>query len=142
MARWLLKTEPSAYSISDLVRDGRTRWDGVTNPQALQNLRAMQAGDDVVLYHSGERAAVGAAKVLAGPVADPRDPAGRLASVEVGGARPFSRPVPLGEIRDLAAFQGSPLLRQGRLSVVPLSAAQWKAIARLGAAAPRPVSRP
>lgn len=140
MACWLLKTEPSAYAIADLVRDGRTRWDGVRNPQALQHLRAMRAGDDVVLYHSKEKAAVGAAKVLAGPVADPRDPAGKLVTVEVGGARPFARPVPLGEIRDLGAFEGSPLLRQGRLSVVPLSAAQWEALARLGAAGP--VSRP
>jgi predicted RNA-binding protein with PUA-like domain len=142
MACWLLKTEPSAYSITDLVRDGRTRWDGVTNPQALRHVRAMRTGDDVVLYHSGEKAAVGTAKVLAGPAPDPRDPAGKLVTVEVGGARPYARPVPLGEIRGLAAFEGSPLLRQGRLSVVPLDVAQRRALARLGAAGAGRVSRP
>jgi predicted RNA-binding protein with PUA-like domain len=133
MASWLLKTEPTAYALADLVREGRTRWDGVTNPQALQHLRAMRAGDGVVVYHSGEKAAAGTAKVLAGPVLDPRDPAGRLVTVEVGGARPFGRPVPLAELRALPVFAGSPLLRQGRLSVVPLGDAQWRALARLGA---------
>jgi predicted RNA-binding protein with PUA-like domain len=143
MAYWLLKTEPSAYALADLVRDGRTRWDGVANPQALQHLRAMRRGDGLVVYHSGETAAVGTARVLAGPVPDPRDPSGRLVTVEIGGARPFRRPVPLAELKGLPSFAGSPLLRQGRLSVVRLGAAQWRALGRLGGAArPRRVSRP
>jgi predicted RNA-binding protein with PUA-like domain len=138
MARWLLKTEPSAYALADLVRDGRTRWDGVSNAQALGHLRAMRPGDELVVYHSGERRAVGTARVLAAEGARaPAPPA-----VEVGEARPFARPVPLAEIGRLAPFAGSALLRQGRLSVVPLTAPQWRALLRLGAAPARRVSRP
>jgi predicted RNA-binding protein with PUA-like domain len=136
MAYWLLKTEPSAYSFQDLRRDGRTSWDGVTNAQAVLNLRAMRRGDRAVLYHSGEKVAVGLARVSAGPVADPRDGSGRRVVVEVEAGAPLPRPVALDELKGLAAFRESPLLRQGRLSVVPLSAAQWTALRKRAATPP------
>ena len=132
MPCWLLKTEPSAYSFDDLARDGRTRWDGVTNAQAQANLRAMRKGDEVVVYHSGEKAAVGLARVVRAASPDPGDPTGKRVAVDVQAGRPLATPVPLEALRAEDAFDGSPLLRQGRLSVVPITAAQWKAVLRLG----------
>ncbi len=132
MPCWLLKTEPSTYSFDDLVRDGTTRWDGVTNAQAQVNLRAMKKGDDVVVYHSGEKAAVGLARVARAAYPDPADPAGKRAAVDLRAGRPLAAPVPLEALRAEGAFEGSPLLRQGRLSVVPVTAPQWKAVLRLG----------
>jgi predicted RNA-binding protein with PUA-like domain len=115
---WLLKTEPSVYSYADLEREGKTAWDGVTNPVALKNLRAMQAGDRVFVYHTGdEKAAVGIAEVVRAAYPDPKRSDARLVVVDL---RPVER---LGR---------SPLVRQGRLSVVPLTAAQWKAIETRG----------
>ena len=130
MPCWLLKTEPSAYSFDDLVRDRRTRWDGVTNAQAQANLRAMRKGDDVVVYHSGEKAAVGLARVVRPAYPDPADATGKRVAVDLEAARPLAAPVRLEALREEAAFEGSPLLRQGRLSVVPVTAVQWKTILR------------
>ncbi len=132
MPFWLVKTEPSAYAFDDLRRDRKTRWDGVSNAQAQANLRAMREGDEVAVYHSGEKAAVGLAKVAGGPSPDPGDPAGKRVAVDLAAGAPLAAPVPLEALRAEKAFQGSPLLRQGRLSVVPLTAAQWKALLRLG----------
>jgi len=133
MPSWLLKTEPTAYAFEDLRRDRKTRWDGVSNAQAQGNLRAMRVGDPIVVYHSGEKAAVGLARVARAAYPDPGDPAGRLVAVDLLAGAPLAVPVPLAALHAEEAFDGSPLLRQGRLSVVPLTAAQWKVLLRLGA---------
>ena len=119
MAYWLLKTEPSEYSFDDLVRDGGTTWDGISNPVAVKHLAAMASGDQVVIYHTGkERRAVGLARVAAaGPVIAP-------------GAR-LPEPVGLDALKAAPAFAASPLVKIGRLSVVPLDAKQWQLILKL-----------
>ena len=132
---WLLKTEPTVYGYDDLEREGRAVWDGVSNPAALKNLRSMQGGDGVVVYHTGdERAAVGLAEVARAAYPDPKKGDPRLVVVDVVPRGRLKRPVTLDEIKALALFKDSPLVRQGRLSVVPLTAAQWKAIVARGAA--------
>jgi len=132
---WLLKTEPSAYGYDDLEREGRAVWDGVRNPAALKNLRAMKEGDGLVIYHTGdERAAVGLAEVVRSAYADPKKGDPRLVVVDLVPRGRFKRPVTLDEIKSLALFKDSPLVRQGRLSVVPLTAPQWKALTARGAA--------
>jgi predicted RNA-binding protein with PUA-like domain len=126
MTWWLLKTEPGDYAWDDLVRDGTTAWTGVTNPQARANLRTMRAGDRAVIYHSGERRAVGVAEVVKaayGTEADVR--------VDVRAVEPLAAPVPLEALKLEPAFEGSVLLRQGRLSVVPLSPAEWRGLESL-----------
>lgn len=130
---WLLKTEPGAYSYQDLEREGRARWDGVTNPVALRNLRLMKEGDRVLVYHTGdEKSVMGEAEVVRAAYADPSAADARLVVVDVEPRGRLPRPVPLAELRTLAELDGSPLLRQGRLSVVPLNAAQWNAITKRG----------
>jgi predicted RNA-binding protein with PUA-like domain len=136
MAYWLLKTEPSSYSFADLRRARRTRWDGVTNPQALGHLRSMAVGDGIAVYHSGDREVAGLARVARAAYPDPGHPSTGRAVVDVEAAGPLASPVPLEALKGEPTFAGSPLLRQGRLSVVPLTAAQWKAILRLGATRP------
>jgi predicted RNA-binding protein with PUA-like domain len=134
MPCWLVKTEPSAYAFADLRRDRKTRWDGISNAQAQANLRAMRAGDAVAVYHSGEKAAVGLARVARGPYPDPGDPDGKRVAVDLAAEAPLASPVTLEALRAEKAFEGSALLRQGRLSVVPLTAAQWKVLLKLGRA--------
>jgi predicted RNA-binding protein with PUA-like domain len=130
---WLQKTEPSEYSYDDLEREGRARWDGVTNPVALRNLRTMKAGDRVLVYHTGrEKAVVGTAEVVRGAYPDPRAKGGRLVVVDVEPRGRLARPVPLAEIKAMPELAESPLVRQGRLSVVPLGAAQWSALEKRG----------
>jgi predicted RNA-binding protein with PUA-like domain len=122
---WLVKTEPEEYSFDDLVRDGTTVWDGVSNPQAIKNLRAMAAGERVFVYHTGsERRVVGRAEVArpAGPGPGPST------LVELKAGRTLKSPVPLADLKGDRAFADSPLVRQGRLSVVPLTADQVRAI--------------
>jgi predicted RNA-binding protein with PUA-like domain len=129
MACWLVKTEPSAYAFGDLVAERRTSWTGVKNPQAQLQLRAMRKGDRVAVYHTGgEKAVVGTAVVAGGPRPDPTDAAGRRVAVELQAGKALAAPVTLAALRAERAFAGSPLLVQGRLSVVPLTAAQWKVI--------------
>jgi predicted RNA-binding protein with PUA-like domain len=119
---YLLKTEPSVYSFADLQREKTTIWDGVTNPVAVKNLRAMKAGDGLVIYHTGdEKQAVGTASVLSVDVSDPKVPLVRI-KVE----KAVEQPKTLSEIKAHKLFSDSPLVRQGRLSVVPLTAAQFK----------------
>jgi predicted RNA-binding protein with PUA-like domain len=126
---WLLKTEPDDYSYDDLERAGEARWDGVTNPVALRHLRAMQPGDRVLVYHTGgERAVVGQAEVVRAAYPDPGDGDPRHVVVDVAARGRLARPVPLAEIKALDVFAESPLVRQGRLSVVPLTGEQWRAI--------------
>jgi predicted RNA-binding protein with PUA-like domain len=132
---WLLKTEPGSYGYDDLERDGRTVWDGVTNPVALKNLRAMQEGDEVLVYHTGdEKAVVGKARVVAAARPDPKAGDPRRVVVDIEAAGRLERPVPLAELKAHPEFAESPLVRQGRLSVVPLTRPQWRAI--VGAKAP------
>jgi predicted RNA-binding protein with PUA-like domain len=126
---WLLKTEPGDYSYDALEQAGRARWDGVRNPAAIRNLAAMKAGERVLVYHTGdEKAVVGTAEVVRAAYPDPKYPEGKLLVVDVEARGRLARPVTLAEIKTLAEFRESPLVRQGRLSVVPLTAAQWKAI--------------
>jgi predicted RNA-binding protein with PUA-like domain len=119
---WLLKTEPSEYAWEDLAKDGTTAWTGVTNPQAVGNLRAMKEGDRVLIYHSGERRAVGIAEV----VRTAYPPKGGGTAVDLRAVAALPAPVPLEALKVEPAFEGSVLLRQGRLSVVPLSPAEWR----------------
>ena len=128
MGYWLLKTEPGEYAWDDLAKDGTTTWTGVRSPQALGNLRAMRAGDRAVIYHSGERRAVGIAEVVHDASADP---SGGEVRVEIRAVRPLPAPVPLEALKTEPAFEGSVLLRQGRLSVVPLSPAEWRDLEEL-----------
>jgi predicted RNA-binding protein with PUA-like domain len=124
MGYWLLKTEPSAYGWDDLQKEGATAWTGVRNAQAQGNLRAMKAGDLAVIYHSGEKRAVGVAEVVRTAYPDPED--GAAVCVDVRAVAPLPAPVPLEALKTEPAFEGSLLLRQGRLSVVPLSPAEWR----------------
>ena len=119
---YLLKTEPTTYSFADLQRDKETIWDGVSNPVALKHLRAMTSGDRLIIYHTGdEKSAVGAATVVSNEVADPKDP-----RVKIKAGKPLPKPVALAEIKSHKLFADSPLVRQGRLSVVPLSDKQYE----------------
>jgi predicted RNA-binding protein with PUA-like domain len=126
---WLLKTEPSAYSYDDLEREGRAVWDGVSNPVALRNLRSMKVGDEALVYHTGdEKAAVAIARVVRAAYADPKAADPKRVVVDVEPLLRLRAPVTLAEMKAMAAFTDSPLVRQGRLSVVPLTAPQWKAV--------------
>lgn len=119
---YLLKTEPSTYSFADLQREKTTVWDGVSNPVALKNMRAMKPGERLVIYHTGdEKSAVGTAAVVSVDASDPSNP---RVTIKVGKA--IARPVTLAEAKADKLFADSPLARQGRLSVVPLNEAQYK----------------
>jgi predicted RNA-binding protein with PUA-like domain len=121
---YLLKTEPSEYSFAELQRDKTTVWDGVSNPVALKHLREMKPGDRLVIYETGDhKSAIGTASVVSADATDPRNPA---VKIKVG--KPLPRPVSLGEIKANKLFADSPLVRQGRLSVVPLTGAQYKVL--------------
>jgi len=122
---YLLKTEPSVYSFADLEREGTTIWDGVTNPVAVRHLREMNSGDRLVIYHTGdEKRAVGTASVVS---VDPSDAKNPMVKIKVGKA--ISEPRSLSEIKQTKSFAPSPLVRQGRLSVVPLTEEQYKFLA-------------
>ncbi|HTM86978.1 MAG TPA: EVE domain-containing protein [Terriglobales bacterium] len=121
---YLLKTEPSEYSFANLERDQSTVWDGVSNPVAVKNLRGMKPGDRLIVYHTGEeRRTVGTAEVVSVDNQDPKNP-----RVTIRAGRKLN-PTVLAEIKANQLFGDSPLLRQGRLSVVPLSEAQYKFLA-------------
>lgn len=132
MAYWILKTEPSEYSFADLRRDERTRWDGITNAQALKSLREMAVGDDCLIYHSGdERALVGRAKVVRAAYLHQDEPDPRLVSVDIAVDAPLPQPVPLAAIKADVAFAQLGLVRQGRLSVVPVPAPMHERLLRM-----------
>jgi predicted RNA-binding protein with PUA-like domain len=119
---YLLKTEPSVYSFADLEREKQTIWDGVTNPTAVKHLREMKAGERLIIYHTGdEKSGVGTATVVSVDGSDPKVP---QVKIKVGKA--IAAPKTLAEIKAHSSFADSPLVRQGRLSVVPLTAAQYK----------------
>jgi len=122
---WLVKTEPSTYSLDDLEREGTATWDGVNNPVALKHLRAMQPGDDVLIYHTGnEKAVVGVATVVAAANPDPK----------IKAKRRLPRPLTLATIKADKAFADLPLVRIGRLSAMPIPAAQYARILKLAGA--------
>jgi len=122
---YLLKTEPSEYSFADLQSDGTTVWDGISNPAAVKNLREMSAGAKLIVYETGARkSAVGTATVVSVDASDPKNP-----KVKIKAGKPIAKPVPLAEIKANKMFKDSPLVRQGRLSVVPLTNEQYKALA-------------
>lgn len=119
---YLLKTEPTAYSFADLVKDKETVWDGVHNPVALRNLGAMEAGTRLVIYETGDhKSAVGTATVVSVDASNPKDP-----RVKIKAGKALAKAVTLAEVKANKMFADSPLVRQGRLSVVPLTAAQYK----------------
>jgi predicted RNA-binding protein with PUA-like domain len=119
---YLLKTEPTVYSFADLERENTTIWDGVTNPVAMKNLRGMKPGEHLVIYHTGdEKSAVGTATVVSVDASDAKNP-----QVKIKAGKPLAKPVTLAEIKANKLFTDSPLVRQGRLSVVPLTDAQLK----------------
>lgn len=126
MAYWILKTEPEVYSYADLEREGGTVWDGVSNNAALLHLRRMQPGDQALIYHTGdERRAVGLATISSGPYPDPKLDDPRLVVVDVAPLRPLLRPVELGAVKADPFFASFALVRQGRLSVVPVTDEEW-----------------
>jgi len=119
---YLLKTEPTVYSFADLQRDNTTIWDGVTNPVAVKNLRGMKPADQLIIYHTGdEKSAVGTATVVSVDASDARNP-----QVKIKVGKPIAKPVTLAEVKANKLFADSPLVRQGRLSVVPLTDAQHR----------------
>jgi predicted RNA-binding protein with PUA-like domain len=119
---YLLKTEPSVYSFADLQRDQTTIWDGVSNPVALKHLREMKTGDHLVIYHTGdEKSAVGTATAISVDTSDAKNP-----QVKIKAGKTLSGPVTLAEVKANKLFADSPLVRQGRLSVVPLTAGQYR----------------
>ena len=121
---YLLKTEPTEYSFADLQKDSETTWDGVHNPVALRNLGAMQSGTRLVIYETGDhKSAVGTATVVSVDASNPKDP-----RVKIKAGKAIAKPMALSEIKANKLFADSPLVRQGRLSVVPLTAAQYKAL--------------
>lgn len=118
---YLLKTEPTVYSFADLEREKTTIWDGVTNPVAVKHLREMKAGERLVIYHTGdEKSAVGTASVASVEASDAKNP-----QVKIKAGQAIVAPKTLAEIKAHKMFADSPLVRQGRLSVVPLSEAQY-----------------
>jgi predicted RNA-binding protein with PUA-like domain len=125
MGRWLAKSEPSVYSYSDLERDARTEWSGIHNALALRHLKAMAPGDEMLFYHSGdERACVGIARVSSRPHPDPNDDRGSW-SVEVRAVRALRAPVTLSTLRSDPGLADFVLLRFSRLSLMPVTDAQW-----------------
>lgn len=126
---WLLKTEPGTFSWQDLVRDGRATWDGVKNPAALGHLRAMRSGDQAFVYHTGgEKSVVGICRVVSEPYADPKAGDPRLVVVDIEPVRPLPHPVSLAAIKADRQFAGFSLVRIPRLSVMPVTPEQWRAI--------------
>jgi predicted RNA-binding protein with PUA-like domain len=130
---WLVKQEPSSYSWSDFVAEGETSWTGVRNYTARNNLRKMRKGDEVFFYHSGEdKAVVGTAKVTRPAYPDSTAKEGDWSTVDLAPMKPLRKPVTLREIKDNPRLKGMPLIRQSRLSVMPLTEAEFSEIIRMG----------
>lgn len=132
MAYWLIKSEPSAYSWDQLVKDKKTSWTGVRNFQAMANLKAMKVGDRCFFYHSGEgKDIVGIAEVARTAYPDPTDKDGKSVTVDVKAVEPVKKPVTLGAIKADARFKDLKLVRQSRLSVSPVSDEHWKLLMKM-----------
>jgi predicted RNA-binding protein with PUA-like domain len=133
MGYWLVKSEPNVYSFAQLQKDKRTHWDGVRNHQAAINLKGMKKGDKCFFYHSNEgKEIVGIAEVLKEAHPDPKDKAGRFVMVDIGPVKPVPKPVTLAAIKAEPKLKDFGLVRQSRLSVVPVDDAQWKLILKMG----------
>ena len=130
---WLVKQEPSSYSWSDFIADGQTSWTGVRNYAARNNLRKMRKSDEVLFYHSGEeKAVVGIAKVMRPAYRDPTAKEGDWSTVDLAPLKPLRHPVTLGEIKANSHLKGIPLIRQSRLSVMPLAESAFSEIVKMG----------
>lgn len=129
MNYWLLKTEPSSYSFGDLEGAGRATWDGVSNPVALRHLRVMKKGDQAFIYHTGdEKSIVGIAKIVGAPYPDPKLGDPKRVVIDLEPVRALPKPVPLSAVKADRRFADFALVRISRLSVMPVSAEQWKAL--------------
>jgi predicted RNA-binding protein with PUA-like domain len=129
---WLVKEEPTHYAFDALVKDRKAVWSGVRNALAQKHLRAIKKGDRIFYYHTGdERAVVGVARAVSDPYPDPEDRSGKYVAVDIAPVRRLPRPVTLAEIKATAAFADFPLVRIARLSVMPVTDAQWSGIERL-----------
>ena len=137
MAYWLLKSEPSSYSWDRLVADGRTHWDGVRNPQALNNLRAMKLGDRAFFYHSNEgKEIVGVVEVIRTFYPDPSDKTGKLGMVDIKPVAPAATRVGLPAMRGNPELSGLSLLKQSRLSVCPVAENEWSTLCKMAGIPP------
>lgn len=133
MAYWLMKSEPAAYAWAQMVKDKKSGWSGVRNHQAANNMKAMQPGDRAFFYHSNEgREIVGIVRISKTYHPDPTDGSGKFGMVEVTAEQPLKKPVTLAEIKAQPQLKGMALLRQSRLSVSPVTAAEWAAICKMG----------
>jgi predicted RNA-binding protein with PUA-like domain len=129
---WLFKEEPTHYSFDDFVKDRKTTWSGVKNPLAQKHLHAVKKGDRIFYYHTGdEKAVVGTAKALGDAYADPDDESGKLAVVDIAPVKKLARAVTLAAIKADAAFKEFPLVRISRLSVMPVTDAEWDRIEKM-----------
>src|SRR5688500_7489170 len=132
MAQWLVKEEPENYNYDQLERDGKTVWAGVKNPLAQKHLRTIRKGDRIFYYHTGkEKAVVAVAKALGDAYPDPRDADGKLYVVDVAPEKKLARPITLKELKADTAFASFPLVRMARLSVMPVTDAEWSRIEKL-----------
>jgi len=130
---WIVKTEPSSYSFDDLEKEKRTVWDGVKNAVALKNIRAMKKGDSVMVYHTGgEKQIIGLAKVVSDPYPDPKEDNAALVVVDLEVGKRLKRPVTLAEVKADPDFKDLALVRQGRLSVLPVEERLWKKLLGMG----------
>jgi predicted RNA-binding protein with PUA-like domain len=135
MQYWLMKSEPSAYSWEQLNKDGKTNWSGVRNFQAAANLKAMKKGDHAFFYHSNEGlSVVGICEVVKEAYPDPSDKTGKFVQVDVKPVAPMKQPVTMVEIKATPSLSDMVLVRNSRLSVQPVTAAQWKAVCKMGGA--------
>ena len=133
MKYWLVKQEPEKYSFDDLIKDKTTIWDGVRNYQARNNLREMKKGDSVLFYHSvSEKSVIGVAEVTKEAFDDPTDDTGKWSVVKIKAIKKFEHPVTLEQIKDEKKLQEIALIKQSRLSVMPVTKAEFKHIANLG----------
>jgi predicted RNA-binding protein with PUA-like domain len=129
---WLFKEEPSSYSFAQFTKDGGTTWSGVKNPLARKHLRSVKKGDRIFYYHTGnEKAVIGVARATTDGYPDPADKTGKAAVVDIVPVRALDRPVTLAEIKASRAFATFPLTRLPRLSVMPVTDAEWKEIERM-----------
>jgi predicted RNA-binding protein with PUA-like domain len=135
--KWLFKEEPSSYSFENFAKEGGTVWAGVRNPLAQKHLRSVKKGDSIFYYHTGnEKSVVGIAKATSDAYPDPKDKMGKAVVVDVAPERSLPRPVTLAEIKASKAFASFPLTRLPRLSVMPVTDAEWKEIERLSRLSP------
>ncbi|MEC8699725.1 MAG: EVE domain-containing protein [Pseudomonadota bacterium] len=137
MAYWLMKSEPGAWSWEDQVRDSVAEWDGVRNYQAANNMKAMKKGDKALFYHSvNEKRIVGIVSIVKEYYPDPTDASGRFGMVDVKAMRPFTEPVTLADIKGEPRLENLALVRQSRLSVLPVEDDEWKLICAMGKTKP------